>query len=234
MLGYLFEKFVLFLDNKSQKKNFNYIIKINGNKLPIIFDIGCHKGETLDLIKKNFSFRKIYAFEPNKELVEQLKIKHKDVYFVDKAVGEKKGKKIYFKSKFSPINSLREKNKSSNYLNFKKKIISIIYFTNNSDIEEEVDVISLKSFIKDLKIKSIDLVKIDTEGYEFQIIKGLGNCLKKIKILLFEHHYDDSLIKNYKFSDINLLLIKNGFKLVFKSKMLFRNIYEYIYINECK
>ena len=234
MLGYLFEKFVLFLDNKSQKKNFNYIIKINGNKLPIIFDIGCHKGETLDLIKKNFSFRKIYAFEPNKELVEQLKIKHKDVYFVDKAVGEKKGKKIYFKSKFSPINSLRKKNKSSNYLNFKKKIISIIYFTNNSDIEEEVDVISLKSFIKDLKIKSIDLVKIDTEGYEFQIIKGLGNCLKKIKILLFEHHYDDSLIKNYKFSDINLLLIKNGFKLVFKSKMLFRNIYEYIYINECK
>ena len=54
MLGYLFEKFVLFLDNKSQKKNFNFIIKINGNKLPIIFDIGCHKGETLDLIKKNF------------------------------------------------------------------------------------------------------------------------------------------------------------------------------------
>ena len=48
------------------------------------------------------------------------------------------------------------------------------------------------------------------------------------------HHYDDSLIKNYKFSDINLLLIKNGFKLAFKNKMLFRNIYEYIYINECK
>ena len=234
MLGYLFEKFVLFLDNKSQKKNFNFIIKINGNKLPIIFDIGCHKGETLDLIKKNFFFRKIYAFEPNRELVEKLKVKYKDVYFVDKAVGEKKCKKIYFKSKFSPINTLREKNKSSNYLNFKKKIISIIYATNNSDIEEEVDVISLKSFIKDLKIKSVDLVKIDTEGYEFQIINGLGNCLKKIKILLFEHHYDDSLIKNYKFSDINLLLNKSGFKLVFKNKMLFRNIYEYIYVNECK
>ena len=97
-----------------------------------------------------------------------------------------------------------------------------------------MDVISLKTFIKNLKIQSVDLIKIDTEGYEFYVIKGLGNYLKKIKILLFEHHYDDSLIKNYKFSDINSLLVKNGFKLAFKNKMLIRNIYEYIYVNQCK
>ena len=234
MLSYFFEKLILFLDNKSQNKNLDFIIKINGKKLPIIFDIGCHKGETLDLIKKKFFFRKIYAFEPNKELVGTLKVKHKDVYFIDKAVGEKNCKKIYYKSKFSPINTLNKKNNFSNYLNFKKKIISKIYFNNNLDVEEEVDVISLKTFIKNLKIQSVDLIKIDTEGYEFYVIKGLGNYLKKIKILLFEHHYDDSLIKNYKFSDINSLLVKNGFKLAFKNKMLIRNIYEYIYVNQCK
>ena len=234
MLSYFFEKLILFLDNKSQNKNLDFIIKINGKKLPIIFDIGCHKGETLDLIKKKFFFRKIYAFEPNKELVGTLKVKHKDVYFIDKAVGEKNCKKIYYKSKFSPINTLNKKNNFSNYLNFKKKIISKIYFNNNLDVEEKVDVISLKTFIKNLKIQSVDLIKIDTEGYEFYVIKGLGNYLKKIKILLFEHHYDDSLIKNYKFSDINSLLVKNGFKLAFKNKMLIRNIYEYIYVNQCK
>ena len=49
MLSYFFEKLILFLDNKSQNKNLDFIIKINGKKLPIIFDIGCHKG-------RNFRF----------------------------------------------------------------------------------------------------------------------------------------------------------------------------------
>ena len=96
MLSYFFEKLILFLDNKSQNKNLDFIIKINGKKLPIIFDIGCHKGETLDLIKKKFFFKKIYAFEPNKELVGTLKDKHKDVYLIYKAVGEKNCKKDIF------------------------------------------------------------------------------------------------------------------------------------------
>ena len=81
------------------------------------------------------------------------------------------------------------------------------------------------------KIKSVDLVKIDTEGYEFFVLKGIGNYLKNIKMILFEHHYDNSLLKNYKFSDINFLLDKNGFYLAYKSKMMMRNIFEYIYLN---
>ena len=41
---------------------------------------------------------------------------------------------------------------------------------------------------------------------------GLGKTIKNVKCILFEHHYDKSLIKNYKFRDINKLLVSNGFK----------------------
>ncbi len=37
--------------------------------------------------------------------------------------------------------------------------------------------------------------------------------------------------KNYNFRDINTLLKKNEFKKVFKSKMYFRKVFEYIYEN---
>ena len=37
--------------------------------------------------------------------------------------------------------------------------------------------------------------------------------------------------KNYKFKDINELLIKYGFKKIYKSKMYFRKSFEYIYVN---
>ena len=39
------------------------------------------------------------------------------------------------------------------------------------------------------------------------------------------------ILKNYKFRQINELLIKNNFKQNFKSRMRFRKSFEYIYIN---
>ena len=76
------------------------------------------------------------------------------------------------------------------------------------------------------------MLKIDTEGYEFNVLKGLSKNIKKIKLIYFEHHYDDMIIKNYKFHDINELLKKNGFIMIKKSKMIFRKSFEYIYENQ--
>ena len=58
MFSYFFEKIILYLDNKSQNNNLNFIKKVYGRNLNIIFDIGCHEGETIDLIKKNFVIRR--------------------------------------------------------------------------------------------------------------------------------------------------------------------------------
>ncbi len=231
MFSYFFEKIILYLDNKSQNNNLNFIKKVYGRNLNIIFDIGCHEGETIDLIKKKFCYKKIYAFDPNKDLVNKLMTKHCDVDFINKAVGEKRCKKTYFKSQFSAINTLNKINQSSDYYRKKSRIISLIYPKKSKNVNNLVDVISLKEFMGGKKIKSVDLVKIDTEGYEFFVLKGIGNYLKNIKMILFEHHYDNSLLKNYKFSDINFLLDKNGFYLAYKSKMMMRNIFEYIYLN---
>ena len=74
-------------------------------------------------------------------------------------------------------------------------------------------------------------MKIDTEGYELNVLKGLSKNNRKIKLIYFEHHYDDMIIKNYKFKDINKLLKSYGFIKIKKSKMLFRKSFEYIYEN---
>ena len=81
-------------------------------------------------------------------------------------------------------------------------------------------------------IKKIDFLKIDTEGSEHDIIMGATKIIKNIKLILFEHHFDDMIFKEYKFSDINNLLIQNNFKQIFKIKMPFRKTFEYIYLNK--
>ena len=56
--------------------------------------------------------------------------------------------------------------------------------------------------------------------------------INKVQLIHFEHHFDDMLIKNYKFSEIHNFLIKNNFEKVLKFKMFFRKTFEYIYKNK--
>ena len=87
-------------------------------------------------------------------------------------------------------------------------------------------------YINENKIERIDFVKIDTEGYEYEILKGLNNKFGIVNFIMFEHHYHDMLIKkNYTFSKIHSLLEKNNFRQFYKAKMPFRKTFEYIYRN---
>ena len=83
-----------------------------------------------------------------------------------------------------------------------------------------------------LKKNYVDILKIDTEGYDFNVIKELGECIKNVKYIYFEHHFHNMLIKNYTLSNIHNYLEKNNFKKVFKIKMYFRKTFEYIYLNK--
>ena len=100
----IFEKAVLFLDNISQKQNFEFIKNILGEKINVIFDVGCHKGETIDLILKYFKVEKIYAFEPNEDLINKIdKSKYLNIEFIKKALGEKQESKKFLKATFHQL-----------------------------------------------------------------------------------------------------------------------------------
>ena len=75
-------------------------------------------------------------------------------------------------------------------------------------------------------------MKIDTEGYEYDVLLGLKEDISKVSLIMFEHHYHDMLLKNYVFHDIHNLLISNNFKRIYKYKMAFRKTFEYVYENK--
>ncbi len=115
----------------------------------------------------------------------------------------------------------------------KKKNKIITFLSNKKDLlekKQKIPVINLSKIIHENNISIIDILKIDTEGFEFNILKGIKEIdLKKIRYIYFEHHYDLMIKKGYSFSDINKLLIKNNFKKIFKIRMKFRKSFEYIY-----
>ena len=96
-------------------------------------------------------------------------------------------------------------------------------------VEKKVLVDKAINIIKNFKINKIDILKIDTEGYELNVIKGFGKSIDVVKVIIFEHHFDLMIKKNYNYSDINKYLINRGFHLKYKFKMPFRKTFEYIY-----
>ena len=121
---------------------------------------------------------------------------------------------------------------NSNSKYFKKKYF-FFNFANKKIFTKpvEINTITLKEFIENKNLKCVDILKIDTEGYEYNVIIGLEEKIKLIKAIHLEHHFDDMIEKNYKLTDIHKYLIKKGFKKSFKIKMKFRKSFEYIYEN---
>ena len=130
----------------------------------------------------------------------------------------------------SSSSTFHDLDENSQYYKIKKKILTL-FFDKKLFNEKRALIVNFVDFIKEEKVDYIDLLKIDTEGYELNILKGLNDSIKKTKLIYFEHHFDLMIKKGYKFNDINQLLMQNGFKQVFKNKMVFRKSFEYIYIN---
>ncbi len=224
-----------FFDYFHKKKIVNFLKK---KELKICFDVGAHHGETIEIFTKNFNCLKIYSFEPsiiNYNTLEKYLTnnKHKfnniDIKIFNFALGNKNIKEICIQQlPDSSSSTIVELNEDSKY--FKKKSKYLYDLKNEKLIQKlKTSQHSIDSFIEKEGIDNVDLLKIDTEGYEFEVIKGAINNMSKINLIYFEHHYDDMLKKNYTFADINNFLKLHNFEKIFKLKMPFRKTFEYIY-----
>lgn len=230
----LFMRFIDLIDQNNKKKIINFFKKKLSSNLITVIDIGAHKGETIDLFIKNLNTEKIYSFEPNPELFKYLTKKYfnlNKIKLFNLGVGkssENKELNIFKDSSSSTLNTINE---NSDYFKRKKKFLSLFLLGNKFLKKKQiVKIINLSQFISDENIKKIDILKIDTEGYEFHIIDGIDNLdFDMVKFIYFEHHYDLMLNKGYKFSDINKILKKNNFEKKYKIRMRYRKSFEYIY-----
>jgi FkbM family methyltransferase len=130
----------------------------------VCIDIGCHKGEILDLFLKHAPSGKHYAFEPIPEMFAALTKKYGTrCHIFPYALSDKEGITTFHYVKNQPAYS---------------GILKRKYAVENPDIEEiQVDVKMLDTLLPpDLQI---DFIKIDVEGGEFAVLKGAKNTLTK-------------------------------------------------------
>ena len=240
MIKFIILRILSFFDFLYQKKIFLDLKKRGYHKFDIFFDVGAHKGESIKVFTKNFEIKKIFSFEPSKvnfQILKKntinLKKNKKNIeYFIENlALGNEENDIILKNLEESSSSTINEINTDSKY--FKRKSLFLFKKKDtNFFCEENVKQTLLKNYIEKKQIKKINFLKIDTEGFEYNVILGLREKIKLVSIIMFEHHYDNMILKGYKFSDINKYLIKNNFIKISKHKMPFRKTFEYIYINK--
>lgn len=135
-------------------------------------DIGCHKGEILDIMLKYAPQGNHFGFEPIPDFYQNLVSKYQNKATISNiALSNEKGNTTFNYVKNAPAYSGIKERK---------------YKVSNPDIEKiEVELDLLDNCISG--DQKIDLIKIDVEGAELNVLKGGKNLISKNKpLVLFE------------------------------------------------
>lgn len=185
--------------NYPYRRNWIFDLKRTFDNAKIILDVGAYVGEVSIELNKWFPMAKIYAFEPVKESFEKLQKSTqilKNILSFNIALGDKNQTTVIPIYSCGTINTLKD-----------------AQYDEVAKLTQEIKVFRLDEFLSENKITGvIDILKIDVEGYEFEVLNGVGDYLQNIKFIVTEVGYQRTTTKTH-FSDMDIFMESNNFEL---------------------
>lgn len=182
----------------SLMKEEQYIRKILNeiNSGDIVWDVGAHHGIISALIAKIDESSQVIAFEPVQENLSILRdtIKRNGVEDRVKIVQE----------------PLADRNREVGF-HTQSNTTAGRHRLTNSEQPPKVKTISGNQLISEGKIPSPDIIKIDVEGAEYLVLKGLNDSLTSVRTLFIELHPIKYEEWEYDGSDISNFLTERGY-----------------------
>lgn len=166
------------LSHNHERNGEKWLIKKLKNQINSYIDVGANKGEWTDMLIDELSSENIaraFLIEPGEYAFGILTSKFgskPNIQLSKLALSDKIGvSKFYEEPSGGETSSLSKA------------------FSLESSKEIEVNVETIDSYFEQNKISTIDLLKIDCEGFDYYVLKGAVKCLenKKIKIIQFEY-----------------------------------------------
>lgn len=189
------------------------IKSILGKKKIIYVDIGANQGSYINYLSSFLNFKKIYAFEPIIELNQKIKKNNPtlDIKIYNVALSNLNKKRDFFQYKVSSQSSLYKQNNT---------------FKSLMKIDKKIKVQTKKFDSVFNNFKKIDFCKIDVQGEDPNVLRGMKKHLakKKIRLVKIEIIFI-SLYINVEPNFYNILefMKKNEYLLVSVSKIKFKN-----------
>lgn len=144
-------------------------------KFQLIFDVGSNIGQSAMIYKKYFPDAQIYCFEPVTNTFQQLISNLKKIPGI-------KCFQVGFGDIKDSISMITGEHSDMNTLLSSREVI----FTNGIQHREKIEIDTLTSFCNEHGIMHINYLKIDTEGYDLEVLKGAMLMLDSLAIDFIE------------------------------------------------
>jgi FkbM family methyltransferase len=145
----------------------------------ICIDGGAHHGETALLFSDAFPEATIYSFEPEQNnflSLTQTISSCKRIIPVNKALGETTAFETFIVNQGSQTGSLLVASQGSEKYVDDPRVMRPVS-------KERVSTVALQDWVKENAIDSIDLLKLDLQGYELKALEGAKSLLSSKRIL---------------------------------------------------
>jgi FkbM family methyltransferase len=167
-----------------------------------IMEIGSMNGEDAEILSGFFQSRDVHIIEAHPLFAKQIAEKYLDFFVSNIAASNYDGRYIF--NSVTPdssnlgMSSLLER--EENYPSY-----DIVYEP------LEVPCLRMDSYCAIMEMDSIDLLKIDVEGFSYEVLEGFGDALDIVKCIHVECEHE-SVWKGQKlYPDVERLLIDKGF-----------------------
>jgi FkbM family methyltransferase len=142
------------------------------------FDVGANIGQSVSHIRKNFEKVDIFCFEPVSKTFDILKINtaNQNVTCYQIALGAQN----------TEMDIYIDRNNKGSDMNSLKNITRPDHSDQIDLVKEKIIVQTLDDFCSSNSINKIDYLKIDTEGYDLEVLKGGSNFIKNQSVGFIE------------------------------------------------
>lgn len=194
------------------------------NKKLFFIQIGANDGVMNDPIykfnAKNYELISGYVIEPLKDIFQNLEKNYRkfpQITALNLGIHNTESEISLYRVKSEYLSEVPEFARgiaSVNPDHWKKSnlVIDAHYIT-----EEKINCISFSQLIKNYHIDSIDLLVIDTEGYDYEILMEMDLNTIRPKIIRFEHGIRDGVMSEIQFSQVCSKLNDFGYQIIAES-----------------
>lgn len=189
-----------------------YLPQLVLNDQPVLVDIGANIGDYSKLLRQAFPNATIISAEPNPATFSALQ-KNSDPknILIQKGLGAKEEQlPLYFDAE----------NETSVQASSDPEVLTLIAKQNNLKAET-ISITTLDQLCAEHEIETIDLLKIDTEGFELEVLMGAKKLLEenKIKVIQFEFN-EVNIVKRRFLNDFYKLLPNYDFYRLDKNRLI--------------
>ena len=175
----------------------------------VVFDVGANVGQFAESLIAHQPLAELHVFEPIPEAMAKLRQSLEalgGIHFNQLALGRSNERRDFVVRRFD---------EASSFLGLGERLREGVYGLDfGADRTIAVEVRRLSDYVREHDVTTIDLLKLDVQGFELEVLRGAEEVLPRIEWIYAEAQFQELYEGGPTFADLFAFLHARGFELV--------------------